>query len=282
MIYIHSSKIAIITKFNKYTTDDDYIKLFMTNLYKNKDSMKQSDEEEIEVKFVSEADYLNTVVLDNVSEKIKTEINNIINEDITSNNTLITTTAKLQNIVENLDDLSDKGKHKIKNELESRINCNYGTNTENIAIKLYEAETGHKVYNNNSKLYVHKYKQFAICGKTDGFVKIDDKEYIFETKNRKSRLFKTIPIYEKIQLLAYTVLCKNNNIIFTQCINNKIDIKQLINYCDEDLWNSIIYKLTQYVVLINKLQTEKLFRHSFIVLPDENKYEFLQGYLNWL
>ena len=57
---------------------------------------------------------------------------------------------------------------------------------------------------------------YKICGKVDGFCKKDNIEYIFEIKNRKNKIFTDIPIYEQIQLLIYTKILNNNNVIFVQ------------------------------------------------------------------
>jgi len=283
MLYFHSSKIASLTKYNKYVSNDEYVKLFIDILYKKKEELKKYDEEHNNFKVLSNEEHLDTIILNNINENDKNEIKKLINLSVENNEDLHNKTSELKLVIHQNKDICVETKEKMTKQLNSKINCNYGINTENKAITIYEAETNNKVYNNNFKLYVHKYTNFAICGKTDGFVKINDKEYIYETKNRKSRFFNTIPIYEKIQLLAYTVLCKNNNIIFTQCINDKINIKQLDNYIDDDLWDNIILKLKQYALLINKLQENNDFRSSFITLSnDQQKFEFLQEYLEWL
>lgn len=99
-------------------------------------------------------------------------------------------------------------------------------------------------------------------------------------KNRKKQIFNYIPKYEQIQLLVYTKLCKCNNIIFTQCINDEIKEEILENYEDEKLWNEIIRKLKKYVNIIYKLQQDNIFRKEFLL--NNNRYLFLQKYLEWL
>lgn len=351
MIYFYSSKIAGITKYNKYTSNDDYVKIFLDTLYKNKDELKLSDEKMLKDKiYLKEDEYINHKLLKNVNENTKKEINNMVNSNVNNNNELLNKTEKLALIidndnkekkkeinniiyynVENNDDLLKKKEkllsiidnanetekkeiiniinsnvtnndelikkkeklsfaiekvksitETVKNKLNSKLNCNYGTNNENLAIKLYEEETNNKVYDNNDKLYSKRYTTYAICGKTDGFVKIDNKKYIFETKNRKNRLFNKIPIYEKIQLLVYTKICNINNIIFTERLNDKINITILDDYKDENLWDNVLLKLKDYSDLIYKLQEEKKIRLSFIKLNDNDKFEFLQNYLDWL
>jgi len=82
----------------------------------------------------------------------------------------------INNIINNLN-YTNQEKYKIKNELKRTINCNYGINTENDGIKKYETITNNKVYNNNSKLYSLELNNYKICGKVDGFVKLNNKEY---------------------------------------------------------------------------------------------------------
>ena len=63
-----------------------------------------------------------------------------------------------------------------------------------------------------------------------GLLKLMIKNLSLKLKIEKNRFFNTIPI------------------------NDKINIKQLDNYIDDDLWNNIILKLIQYALLITKLQ----------------------------
>ena len=282
MIYFYSSKIASITKYNKYTSNDDYIKIFTDYLYKHKEELLEFDTNNTNLVLLNDEEHMDTIVLKNFNQNTKNDIKNIINSEVTNNDDLIEKTKQLNSLV-NSTEIDEKEKNCINKQLNSKVNCSYGTNSENNAITLYEKTTNLKIYNNNAKLFSYKYENFAICGKTDGFVDIGDKTYIFETKNRKNRIFSLIPIYEKIQLLCYTVICNNKNIVFTQCINDKIDITILDNYSDDTIWNDVLQKLEIYADLLYKMQNNTKLRHSFINLSNvDEKFKLLKKYLNWL
>jgi len=57
-----------------------------------------------------------------------------------------------------------------------------------------------------------------------------------------------------IKNLSLKLKIEKNIFFNTIPINDKINIKQLDNYIDDDLWNNIILKLIQYALLITKLQ----------------------------
>lgn len=279
MIYIHSSKISSIIGYNKYTKNDDYIDLFFNYLYKNRDDLKIYDiKNNNNVNFMSDEEKTNNL-LSNINDDSTNKIHDLLNTDITNNKTLLQNTTKLNSLINN-SDISQSDKKNIKHKLESKINCNYGINTENKAIRLYEQKTNNKVYDCNIKLYTLNCNKYYICGKLDGLVDIDEKQYLVEIKNRKNLIFDIIPQYEKIQLITYTKLCNCDNIVFIQCINEKISIKQLNKYSDEKLWKIILLRLEIYIDLINKLQNDNDLRAT--LLNSNQQYTFLKKYLNWL
>jgi hypothetical protein len=121
---------------------------------------------------------------------------------------------------------------------------------------------------------------YKICGKVDGFCKKDNIEYIFEIKNRKNKIFTEIPIYEKIQLLIYTKLLNNNNIIFVQNIDDNIKIDYLKNYNNSTLLNEILTKLNKFVTLIYNLQNNNSQRQLFLQKNKIQKYKFIFDFIN--
>lgn len=280
MLYIHTSKIASLTGFNKYIKYDKYIEIFIDYLYKYQDELKSMDEKNKVITFTSDSEYIDNLLYD-INENDQNKIKNILNSDIISNENLLESSKKLEEITNN-SNISIDQKKQIKEEINNRINCNYGSNTENIAIKLYEEETKQKVYNNNDELFVMEYNNYKICGKVDGFIDINNKTYLLEVKNRKNRIFNIIPLYEQIQLISYTKLCNNTNIIFLQCINDKIDIKTLDNYAHDYLWDDVINKLNIYVNFVYMLRNNDILRYNFLENTIKNKYKFLKKYLYWL
>lgn len=282
MLYIYTSKIANILGYNKYITQEKYIELFIDYLYKYKDDLKKLDEEQNNITILnSEEKYQNIInqVINDSTEENKESIQNILNNDITNTKNLLKNTNDINNLINDLN-YNTQEKNKIKKELERNINCNYGLNTENNGIKRYENLTNLKVYNTNTELYVLDMMFYKICGKVDGFCKKDNIEYIFEIKNRKNKIFNEIPIYEKIQLLMYTKLLNNNNIIFVQNIDDNMKIEYLKDYNNNLLLNEILNKLNKYVTLIYNLQNNNNQRQIFLKKNKRQKYKFIIDFIN--
>jgi len=282
MLYIHTSKIANILGYNKYLTQEKYIEIFLDYLYKYKDELKEYDENKNNITILnSEEKYkkiINKVINDSNDEN-KDQIQKILNNNINNTEHLLKNTEDINLLINELN-YDNKEKNKIKKEIERNINCNYGLNTENIGIKKYEELTNLKVYNSNTELYLLDMKYYKICGKVDGFCKKDNIEYIFEIKNRKNKIFTDIPIYEKIQLLIYTKLLNNNNIIFVQNIDNNIKIDYLKNYNNTLFLNEIINKLNKYVLLIYNLQNNTELRQLFLQKNKRQKYKYIIDFIN--
>lgn len=282
MLYIHTSKIANILGYNKYITQEKYIELFLDYLYKYKDDLKKIDEDKNNITILnSEEKYQNIVnqVINDSTEENKESIKNILNNNINNTEKLLKNTEDINSLINNLN-YNDQDKNKIKKEIERNINCNYGLNTENKGIKKYEELTNLQVYNTNTELYTLDMLFYKICGKVDGFCKKDNIEYIFEIKNRKNKIFTEIPIYEKIQLLIYTKLLNNNNIIFVQNIDDNMKIDYLKNYNNSPLLNEILTKLNKFVTLIYNLQNNNNQRQLFLQKNKRQKYKFIFDFIN--
>jgi len=277
MLYIHTSKIANILGYNKYTTKETNNNIFMEYLYKNRNDLKEFDERISNIKILNDKEQMEELIND-IPINLKRKVNEILDTNIQNNTELLSNTNKITNIFNNLS--IDKNKQEqIKSKMNSKINCTYGSNTENKSIKIYEEKTNNKVYNNNSKLYTSHIDNFYICGKIDGFVNMYDKLYLFEIKNRKHKLFDTIPIYEKIQLLTYTKLLICTDIIFVQCIDKEIKVDVLDNFEDEALWKEIVTKLKKYTKLIYKLQNNSKLRLEFLKKNEYERYNFIMNML---
>ncbi len=282
MLYIHSSKIANILGYNKYITQEKYIELFLDYLYKYKDDIKELDEKENNITILNcEERYHNIVnkIINDSTEENKESIQNILNNNIDNTNQLLNNTKNINNLINELN-YDTKEKSKIKNEIERNINCNYGLNTEHNGIVRFEELTNLKIYNNNAKLYTLDMTFYKICGKVDGFCKKDNIEYIFEIKNRKNKIFNDIPIYEQIQLLIYTKILNNNNIIFVQNIDNNMKIDYLKNYNNTLFLNEILSKLNKYVTLIYNLQNNNSSRKTFLQKNKRQKYKYIIEFIN--
>lgn len=268
----NSSEIAKITGYNKYIKRKEFIEIFEKYLYKNRNDLIKLDD----INIISEKDNIKNL-LTNLNDSDNKKINKLINIEYNNNKTLLDNSKKISKIINN-SDISSTEKKNIKKVLNNTINCLYGSNTESKSIELYEQENNCKILENNTKCYTKDYKYFIICGKIDGLIKKDNKIFINEIKNRKNRIFQSIPIYEKIQLLCYTKLLNNNNIIFTQFKDDIYDTIILENYVDDELWKNIIYKLKKYCYIVYKLRLDTKLRKEY--LDTKNKYKFLKKYLD--
>lgn len=280
VIYYHSSKIASILGINYYTNIEEYINLFINYLYKYKDDLREYDINNNKIKFCSEKENItNKLNKVGINKEDQQEILNIYtNSDNIKNTTeLHTETKKVENI------LSELTLNTILPEIKSKLNCSYGINNEDNAIKLYTKTTNNEVYECNDKLLKIECNNFYICGKIDGKTMINDKEHIVEVKNRKNRFYEYIPKYENIQLILYTKLCNNNNICFIQKLSNEIQVKY-INDLDNDnkIYNDVINKLELYNNLIINLQNNENERHKFLSLNNTSRYMYLKNILKFL
>lgn len=280
MICFNSSELAKLTGYNKYTKPNDVIELFIKYLYRNRPDLKEKDENNEYIQFITEEEQIDELIKDIKSED-KEIINEVINNNIQNNKELLENSDKLNEVINNTN-LSNSQKEVLTNKLNSKINCKYGSNTEDVAIKQYEEKTNETVYENNLKCYIKNFDKFKICGKIDGLIDKNGITYIIEIKNRKNQIFSFIPIYEKIQLLSYTKLLDNNNIIFTQCKDKEQKVEILNNYTDEDLWNEIMFRLNLYTDLINEFQNFEKTRKLFLLKNDKLRYKVLKSHLFWL
>ena len=281
MLYIHASKIANILGYNKYTTQEKYIELFLDSLYKHKDDLKELDEKETNITILNSKERYDNIVnkiINDSTEQNKESIKNILNNNIENTKNLLNQTKNINDLINELN-YDTKENSKIKKEIERNINCNYGLNTEYNGIIKFENLTNLKIYNNNSELYVLDMIFYKICGKVDGFCKKDNIEYIFEIKNRKNKIFTDIPIYEQIQLLIYTKILNNNNIIFVQNMDDNMTIEYLKNYNNPLFLNEILNKLNKYVTLIYNLQNNNNLRQIFLKKNKIKKYKYIIDFI---
>ncbi len=180
----------------------------------------------------------------------------------------------------------------LAKKLRGNVNKSFGTMKEHIAIKIYEQRTGHRVRNNNDRLYKLKFVKdecdpyFWICGKVDG---ITDKRgspdrCLLEVKNRKNRLFKNIPIYDQVQTTIYMKMLGCEFCDFVQCLNTsrgpKISINEItINH---QLWSVVQDRLYKYIDLIYRLRDDHDLRQSVLRQDRESILEFLNSECEWI
>lgn len=145
---------------------------------------------------------------------------------------------KMDKIDDNIDEIN-----KMRTYIIQSLNCKYGNDNEKNVINMIKEKYGYEVHDNNKKCYSKIINNIKICGRVDGFIYIDDVKYILEIKSRKNRIFKNMPIYEKVQIILYTKLCECNNVIYCQNYNNELTFEIMPNFEDNNLYENIISRL---------------------------------------
>lgn len=139
-----------------------------------------------------------------------------------------------------------KDSSNIKKEISSHINKEVGIKNEEKNINNYEKITNTKVDSRNEKCWFmtiseEKDCKLSIVGKIDG--KTED-DVLIESKNRQNRLFRTIPIYEKVQMEIYLRMMGLKDATLIENYNNQ----QLSHdYSSNDiLWTEITDGLVEF------------------------------------
>lgn len=247
------SLIPKYTGYNKYVNPTDEI----TNLVTGKKQPKL----DIEIQTVDMLRLLSDLanrdtkeVKEEKEEIIKEEISDIIDYVIDGDlikGDLIKGDINKEDIVEKIsNEINNKEEYveELKktydqNELMDLLNFNYGCNNEKTVIEKIKDKYGYDVIDNNSECYMMEVDGIKICGRIDGYIIINDVKYLVEIKSRKNRIFKQMPIYEKVQILLYTKLCKCNKVIYIQNYGDELDLKFFENFVYENLYEEVIRRL---------------------------------------
>jgi len=151
-----------------------------------------------------------------------------------------------------------------QNDIQSSLNCFYGSSNEINVIDLIKEKYGYDVVENNNKCYsmfLDGNSGSKICGRIDGYIHINGEKYLVEIKSRKNRLFTMMPIYEKVQILLYTKLCDCNKVIYVQNYGTQLSLEIFDNFNDDKLYNEVIKRLKlvdQFVNIGNNTDEYKI------------------------
>jgi hypothetical protein len=188
--------------------------------------------------------------------------------------------------------VTDEECTKLVKQLKSNVNRSYGSRKEHVAIRLYEMKTGHRVTNNNDRLYKLKFVNdqydpyFWVCGKVDGIVhkpgSLD--RCLLEVKNRKNRLFHNVPLYDQIQTMIYMKMLGCSFCDFVQCLTTPRGPKIAVNEItvNQQLWAVVQRRLYKFIDMIYKLRDSPELRHRFIQADSSGKYAVLHEMCDWI
>ena len=267
-ILINISQIAIITGDNPYQSKRD----FLINFWEKFDK-KDFDEYKEKIKFVKENDI---EIINKLSKKNKLNLENELKNCLESNNINDFKKAKTE-LLNKVDNLSEKEKNEISNSINNLTNTNFGTKNENDITKIYESMTGKTFIKDNfyKKKCIIKNDLFNIYigGKIDG---IDsDKTHIIEIKNRVKNLFYKLRDYEKVQLMCYLYLYSIEKGHLVEALKNKLnpEINVIELSYDVEYMNYIINKLIIFGNYFVNFMNDDLLKKNILLKKDEISFD---------
>ena len=201
-IKLSASKIASYIGLNRFEPIEKAVAdllgpKFSSNIEKQLTNAKNEEIKELATKLGLDKDTKKEVVIKKVEEKLKEASKDSITEKESKDNT--------KNIIKQLGLKGD-----VKKAVESDVSMKRGQNLEKKDINKIQDEKGTVISKRNDNYYTlvlelgeydnTPYK-CIIVGKIDGFE--EETSRLIESKHRRSRLFKYVPIYEKVQCEIY-------------------------------------------------------------------------------
>ena len=241
-INLNISEIAIITGDNKFKDLDEYIltlwkKNFPDDFNKYSLVYKIPEKEE-EIKKINKTN--NISELNENKKKLNDKINNIKDETL---------------------------KNEMKKCITNITNTNYGTSNENNILALCEQKFMTKIIKDDKykrKLIHNGLFKWYIGGKIDG---IDEKNNIYEIKNRVSKLFYELRNYEKVQIMTYLFLHKSSKGYLIEALKNKGNNNMnviIVDYDEKYFKESILDKIIGFISFFEKLIGDEEFKINYL------------------
>jgi hypothetical protein len=246
---LNISEIAIITGDNTFKTRNEYLIEFWKK-YNNDDFEKYKSitnfvklKDEDKIKDISTKNNIN----------LESELKNC--EKTTNINDL---NSLKKNIMKKVENLEESVKKEILKSIDNVTNTNFGTRNETDVLKIYEELKNVSVTKDNvyRKKKVIENMQFLVYigGKIDGINDADGS--IIEIKNRMHKLFYQLREYEKVQLMCYIYLRKQEKGYLVEALKKfaetSVNIIE-VNYDDEYMMK-----------ILQKIEEFCLFYHDFI------------------
>ena len=153
-------------------------------------------------------------------------------------------------------------------DVTSFCNKQMGIRLEKTAIERYEHEFNVKVdaLSNYVKkeFYESDHSKWWIGGRVDGMIGIDK---VVEVKNRKNRLFDSIPVYEKIQLSTYMYSLNVTHGVLVQMFKNVLKVQD--THLDI-VWfeNIILNKLQKFCKFMDEFVCDDMLKESFMSIDE--------------
>jgi hypothetical protein len=195
----------------------------------------------------------------NIEEEIK-KVNNT--------NNIIELNENKKKLNEKIDSIKDET---LKNEMKKCItnitNTTYGTKNENTVLGLCEQKFMTKIIKDDKykrKLIHTSNFKWYIGGKIDGF---DERNNVYEIKNRVHKLFFELRNYEKVQIMTYLFLHKSEKGYLIEALKNRgnDDINVItVDYDEKYFKESIFDKIISFIIFFEKLITDEKFKINYL------------------
>ena len=269
---IDSSDIAVIVGLHKYNTDvySLVMKYWMRSNYN--DYYKTYDK--IHVESVEEIHTPETLIAQ-ICKDVEEDTDEMFGDAIEDKINEVCEIAK-DDFKDSPNDKKLKALAKIEPaDVTSYCNKQMGIKLEKTAIERYEHEYNVKVdaLSNYVKkeFYESNHSKWWIGGRVDGMIGIDK---VVEVKNRKNRLFDSIPIYEKIQLSTYMYSLNVTHGVLVQMFKNMLKVHD--THLDIGWYeNVILNKLKKLCNFMDEFVCDDVLKDSFMNIDktDEKQIE---------
>jgi len=172
-----------------------------------------------------------------IVERIKTETRFDINEK-----SLKSVTDKQVDVVKFVMDLQVRPTTASDSDIVSaaveEVQQTFGSRNESVTISRLEQLHDTKVTDNNAKLYYLSLSpDVLLCGRIDGFMG----GKLIEVKNRRSRFFHQVPVYEKVQLHCYMKMVDVREATLVEHYND--DIRETTVTFEDAFWDNVCQKV---------------------------------------
>lgn len=202
-----------------------------------------------------------------------------------------TITQQLQEETETHNQLWNNFKNAKKNIISQKL-TSFGKEQEDLLIKNKLLGT---VVSNNDQFYTLKLGHFSelevdpttiltdfewgIGGRIDG---IRD-GVLIEIKNRKSKIYDPLPVYDYIQVQSYMQMLKVPNATVIQCLSDqtgKTITKEKNIKRDDKFWElDVLPKLKNFIKLLHTFISDTVLQDTFFQKPDNQKTRFYTSLL---
>ena len=158
-----------------------------------------------------------------------------------------------------------------KKKIISKAQTEYGNRKED---DIVESKAVGVIVDNNTKFYKMEVGiepvVWGVGGRIDGF----RNGILIEIKNRKSKLFDPVPIYDLIQLQTYMQILNVPRATIIQCLTDEFEVYQTLEKHFErsdKLWEYITKPLQVFVHVLHKFAHDTALQDKFFLSPDHKK-----------